>query len=480
MLSLLTVAIAPGQEQSRRRIEIEGVLQSAISLPVELAADLVFEVVDTGEVPPDIALEYLERLYYRAGEAREKLPKVLAPTLEVNASQQGASDVESTLVYLQAISGLGLDSLSIRVRTLQRLLQLDARLGASLVASLDFKAPSTNVSCEEYFIPTVDPREAGSFYETLLVLNPTLLHDLLARISTPQEVASTLAIFEKLDDAAKATTAIGITKGLQCAHCSDRVFTTAEMRLKLGVRLEQLLEKDGMVPEGLKVSVVNAYVRYVERQLDAERCADVVMNDGQGMAERWIIPLAQRLAKKYVVKPIDLKRIETKFSADRVELPPGWDAAQSTEVVMLWMKFKESGSNELRDGLNAAIQRIGDAQFDTSAGDAANLILRVDFLAEIIPQMEPGGTRQAAVSAMISLLRRSYELQSVHPGAWLYCVRYLFSLQAHPDPSLSNDVRNRLLQLRDTAINAYWKAEDVLRFSEYDAEDKSKSVYPAL
>jgi hypothetical protein len=78
LMALALVTTAPASD-SKLPPEVRSALDQASSLRVELAADLLFGLIDSGKVPKDTGVEYLDRLFYRASEAQRSFPLIAVP-----------------------------------------------------------------------------------------------------------------------------------------------------------------------------------------------------------------------------------------------------------------------------------------------------------------------------------------------------------------------------------------------------------------
>ena len=450
--------------------EIRAALDSAAALRVEAAADLVFAILDSGKAPPSDAARYLETLFNRAGEARRDYPTIVVPR---------AGESEAGNDFGQMLSAMGLNRTGIRMQTLSRLAKSAPGAARELLpVFMADEPPPVDADCRQTEIAVAD----GAYYRILLGLFPGEFEPLMSGLSTPQQAASLAMALPKLSGLSPdqySLAAGAVIRALNAAQVSDRVFTATELKMKLGLNIEEFLKTEN-APAPLVAPLVQAWVGYVARQLGRERCSDVRTSRDEDMVVKYIVERAQRLTVQYGVPGTDLSRIRTTYSSKTPAAPTSRDLDGQRKTLMgLVAKLKLGGSPEVAARLAQEVLRFTEAGLDESERpfDSA---ARVAILQMVAATLGAEDAAEFAVEGMFRLLEQQ-TLKDREPAAWVLLARFTLNLSKHPERAVANRVLGRLRQTRDPDLAAYLLADRLVGLvPEYQADTLGKpmSVFP--
>lgn len=423
--------------------DVRNALNQAVTLRVELAADLLFGLIDSGRVPKATSLEYLERLFYRASEAQRGYPMIPVPRRDRDTK---ASD------FPQFLSQMGVTRHDIRLRAVLRMAVLDKERARRLLAGLLNDAPPAGANCGQNAVPVF----SHNFYPQLLSVFPEDFNDIVQHISTPQQAAAVIESLQALKgvtDTDMMSAISSIAGVLETAAVSDRTFTSTELQLKLGMNLERLIGS-GTVSLGTESRLVKAWVDYVVRHLGRERCSDVRTPANEDPMIKVTVSLANRLAETHQLPQVDILRIEMRYSALRPEITAGnGPENEAPNLIALARKLGEGGSPEIVARFATALQeytakglRPGASAFDI-AGRALMLMI-------LVTKLEDEYVAELAVKDLFRILEHP-RLLELDATAWMVVARTVFNMSKHPRASLAQLVINRIAASTDTTLISY-------------------------
>lgn len=246
----------------------EKLLDLARAAPVEVFADIAFELLSDGRIRADQRAALIEEIFQRAGEARQPFPfKSATPK-----TRGGRFD------YAVQASVLRLDGLSLRCRAVQSMLAVDARRARMLFD--DIPPPSLpRPDCGETVVP--DMRvifdtlaavvERGTFTaeETKKQAPLRLAERHIRAIGSSSGLAAAARIMPRLMAAGLDGQALEVAFGGALVNTtdSDRAFSTE-------------VEQGGLVQSIVAfgdLPVLSALRSYLARHLTASRCRDTTL-----------------------------------------------------------------------------------------------------------------------------------------------------------------------------------------------------------
>ncbi|MBE0657663.1 MAG: hypothetical protein IH602_08220 [Bryobacteraceae bacterium] len=450
-LMALAIHTAPllSAQESKLPPEVRSALDQAATLKVELAADLLFGLIDSGKVPRDTSLEYLERLYYRASEAQRSFPMIPVP--------RSSADTKNSDFPL-FLSQLSVTSHDIRLRAVLRMGVMDKNRSRQLLAGLHNEVPSTEANCEQIAIPVC----SHNFYSRLLPAFPEDFGDIVQHVSTPQQsallIGSVLSLKNLADPDMTSVTA-SIAGVLETAVVSDRTFSSTELKLGLGALLEKLVAS-GSVPPGAEARLVKAYVNYAARHLGRERCADAPRRENEDAVIKATVSLANRFAEKYQFPRVDTSRIEMRYSTLRPEIPEeSGPVREAPTLIALARKLLEGGSPDVAARFATELQEYASKGLRPGAS-AFDIAGRAGMLMALVTMFDDEYVTELAVKELFRVLEHP-RLIELDATAWMVVARTVFNLLKHPRVSLAQIVSNRIAASTDTTLISYYT---VVRF----------------
>lgn len=450
-LMALAIHTAPllSAQESKLPPEVRSALDQAATLKVELAADLLFGLIDSGKVPRDTSLEYLELLYYRASEAQRSFPMIPVP--------RSSADTKNSDFPL-FLSQLSVTSHDIRLRAVLRMGVMDKKRSRQLLAGLHNEVPSTEANCEQIAIPVY----SYNFYSRLLPAFPEDFGDIVQHVSTPQQSAvliGSILGLNNLTDLDMASVTASIAGVLETAVVSDRTFSSTELKLGLGTLLEKFVAS-GSVPPGAGTRMVKAYINYVARHLGRERCADAPRRENEDAVIKATVSLANRLAEKYQLPQVDTSRIEMRYSTLRPEIPEeSGPVKEAPTLISLARRLGEDGSPEVAARFASELQKYTASGLRPGAS-AFDIYARAGVLMMLLTKFEDDYITELAVKELFRVLEHP-RLLEIDATGWMVVARTVFNLSKNPRASLAQLVSNRIAVSTDPALISYYT---VVRF----------------
>ncbi len=440
-------------------------LDRALALRVELATDLLLALVDSGRVPRSIAIDYLDRLFSRAAEAQRGYPTIAVPRRD-RESKSGA--------FPQLLSQLGTTRHDIRLRVVLRMAALDPERARRLLPEILNDVPSIDADCRQSTIPVYAP----AFYTKLPSLLPHEFGAIVLRIATPQQAAAlieALPVLKATNSADIVSAMHSLARVLETTTVSDRVFTSTELRLKLGANLQKL-SSAGVVPSGMDGALVKSWIQFVDRHLRRERCSDVTTAANEDMVTKVVVDIANHLAESHNLSRLDLSRLEMRYSRDLPERS-GSDGpdAEVSSLLTLGSKLSNGGSPEVAARFASELQayagkalRPGGTSFDIAA--------RAGMLLMIMDKFEDDFVAQMAIKEIFRILEHP-RLKEQDATAWIVVARTTLNLAKHPRASIARLVANQLSISSDIDIATYYSVTHLLRIpAEYNKNAFSAPV----
>jgi len=255
--------------------DLKSLVGAAMALPVEYQSDILFDLIEKGKVSdPRWKEQLLEDVFHHAGEARNPYPKV------------DNGDSNDTLSARQGSAfSLGLDSLSIQCRVVRLVLNGSGSKAREMFAQIVHPS-APPASCSEpmtydvhvYFDTmrelfdrgfTVSERRRGDDVQLLL--------QAVGSIQSAEELApaGNLIAGLPLRPADQAALTSLFASRLAAATTSDRQFHYIEAELTLAKAVQKLVERE-LRSQRPADGLLQAYRKFLVRQLSGSRCADSV------------------------------------------------------------------------------------------------------------------------------------------------------------------------------------------------------------
>lgn len=267
--------VKPDAQQRRVSSDIQSLVDAAATLPVEYQSDILIGLAEKHKLK-DLRwkVQLMEDVFAHAGEAQASYPKVEGPQTGDTLSARQAAAFE-----------LGLDTLSIKCRTVRVVLDDSGKKARELFARIGHPV-LPRIECEQPLIYSVQV-----YYDTLRALfdraftgperqhgdDIQLLLQTIGSIHSIEELiqAGFLLVDIHLKPTDWATLANLFASCLASVDAGDRDFSYSDTRLALSKTVHKLLEREAqsqLATDGL----VQAYRKFLVRQLSGPRCADSV------------------------------------------------------------------------------------------------------------------------------------------------------------------------------------------------------------
>lgn len=454
ILLTATVALCASTPE-RLNPDTESAFDNASSLQIEMAADLLLQVIAAGKVPKRKAVTYLEGLYHRAGEAGQSHALRLVPRqLQTSKSDQ----------FAPTLAEAGLDSANLRVRVLKRLAGLDATAVNRLLAILPADPIAASASCAEIAVPY-----RGDFYFPNLF---TLFRDdqvTIARfISSPQDVAAVLTALPTGADIMPLVV-LKMKSVLETAPMSDRVFVATELSLRIGKRIEDGIA-GGRVPPTIQAELANAYVGYVRRQTRGDLCSDRPQGrNGEDITLNTALASIDRLSSRLSIPRLDLGHTPSKYSTTSARGGSSLIQQDLANLIVLATKLRNGGVDAVRAQFITELDSyVKKGLEDSDPGSTYDIAGRAGALVMLIAKFDFPEVTSIAVPELFRVMDRS-RLRELQPTAWILLMREVLNLTMHPNADVSLAIRAELDRSTDRDVAAYWSLQKraglVIRYS---------------
>jgi hypothetical protein len=191
------------------------------------------------------------------------------------------------------------------------------------------------------------------------------------------------------------------------------------------------------------------------------------------MLEKSVLPRVQRLAAKYKISPLDLSRIQTKYSSELPDLPLTTVDDQidqiSYNLYLLARKRKQDKSAELAAQLQSEVERyVALVKALDESSTRFELFARAGILSDVINILGDDDAAKILIEELFRFLEHPMPKER-EPAGWILSVRTMLNLTKHPSPVLAERVRQRLAQSIDADVHAYFSVDKLVRgvVSEY-------------
>jgi hypothetical protein len=371
--------------------EALAVMGLAYAAPPEIAADAFLRIAASGKIAGrEAKLQLIDQAFDMAASARDRLRR----------RQVAGAPADSRSGAIDRAARLGLDTLSLRVRAVRILFDLDQTKARELFNRIETPQPEAR-SCEDALV--FDPagfygllsdlaNQTFSAGERRLEQHVGFIRPYVLSIASPVEVAPaarlvrTVSVTPRQRDLLLAS----FVAALQNVAADGRSFLeTADSVTEEVVQLAEACAKDGLATDGLK----SAFETYMERQRGSAQCS------GQGGAVKlhgyWTSPEAQALLAR---------GLKLRWGPEGV---PG-------RMLTLEERKAAEWQTQLAEALNE-MESWKPAPAESEADYFHQRCLFYQALVELTP---PGARRDNVVAAFLGYLANS-PTQRESPAEWL-------------------------------------------------------------
>ena len=441
-----SAAANPRPEAPQERVppEVQSLVDAALSLPVEYQSDILIGLAEKGKLQHGrLGAQSLEDIFNHAGEAKMSYPKIEGvPTGDTLSARQAAA------------FELGLDTLSIQCRVVRVMLDRSAAKARELFARIEHPSPP-QADCEQPLISSV-----RIYYDTLGALfdraytqperqhgdDTQLLMQAIGEIRSIEELVPAADMLVRLK--VRPTDWGGLvglfTGALASVEGSDRTFSYAEGRLVLSKAVQGLLEREA----GYHLSaggLVQAYRKFLVRQLSGPRCADSLTlkgNDSRRFFNEVLLPF---YADRSLVIPPEAARPSRVLGSARVlqlQLPSLSAVIHELDLLKNSPDGQMHEHGAWEETVSATLRGLEDSS--DGPDTCPECIFHQKAMAYLVlVDLVPAGPMQDALANSYLNFLAADRMQWSDPMEWLEHLKYLLRLTA----KLTQQDRDRIADL---------------------------------
>ena len=412
--------------------QIEELITSAESLPIEFRADIQLTAIESGKLPNSKATEEtLERLFNSAG------------SIQVHAKQKAVDPTANTLASeASGVQTLNLDSLSIRIRIIKAMLSVDRIKAQRELEDMHFQIQAAG--CKSPLIPDVSeyyaqlPSLASRVFpndEKGRVAQSFWIKDNIENISSAVQLAPMAELLAQMEFGVGQFGELlaAYMNVLQRLQATDREMAAIENEHTLSKAMRLLLTRT-LNETSSAAPLLSAYRTFLLRSAAAAPCGDVTANWNH------IVQDFNQLRRDYdpdgAVGAIDLSGFVRTFGKGdhaEVEYLPDSSAFGGLLSKVYALKQRENGSNKQLDtqgwetDLAAFLKQI-DA-YDPSQSECEDCAYydKAKLLLLFFDLAPTGNYKDRILDRLVSVLAHD-PMQVNAPLEWAFQVKLLLNM----------------------------------------------------
>lgn len=467
------------RKEEEKSSKIETFITYAQSVPAEFSADLLIQLVESGEIKErkrqqDLLIE----AFYTAAKAKQPLKRAALP----------GSAVDSRLGYQATAFRLGLDSLSLQSRAIKALLWLNKKKARQLFDEIKLKLDP--LACEETFAYDLD-----SFFEMTLAIAQTafsteetqrgehiyFVENSVSKINSSNQIKSAVKVLISLKTTNFELARLGHAFSIALAKIptDDRSFSAPWNSTMNSIdNLVSTFNQRGLPGD----EIIESYRAYLINQFTGQRCAETEGVKEQKALETSLVTHFNERLRSLVYKNIDsISEDEIKHGRREgsVRDEVYWTSAKSKSIltVMRRLRFKSPGneftaqekeSAEWQSQLSQLIRELASWVPSDEKSDEdyfhQKCVIYYALLKTVPTDSQYHGLREEAFREFATLLSNS-QLQKEKPAEWFLHAKMLID-RAN---SVSSPEREKLTSLiynsRSTILQLYVQKEELLKSS---------------
>ena len=473
---------APGDKTSqsslndeKRAAEIESFISYAQALPAEFSADLLIQLVQSGEIKDaKRKQELLIEAFYASTKAKEAVKLVALP----------GSAVDSRAGYRATAAGTGFDTLSLQCRVIKTLLPLNKKKARQLFSEIKIKLEP--LSCEDALGYDVD-----SFFSTLQALAQTafsagemsrsehmhFVENHLTKIHSPNQVnaAAKLLVSLTLSELELTNLNRAFSSALKNIPGDYRSFSAE--RVPVGNSLRQLTAK--ISSQGLSGDeLLEAYRTFLINQLSGPRCSDSRVEQ-QTLESSLVKDFNENLraAAYKKIAPISDEEIKPAKAGAAAKEEPYWTSPKAQRILsrIKQLRFSPKGKEFSDDEKESAEwqSQLSELVREMAAWAPADEKSEEDYfhqksviyyaLLPIIPDAaQYHGVRDEALRDFATMLSAS-PLQKEKPSEWFLHARVLIDRVNNAQPPERDKLLNLVYSSRSTVLHLYVQKQQLFK-----------------
>ena len=326
----------------KKAAEIETFITYAQSVPPEFSADLLIQLVESGEIKDaKRRQDLLVEAFYTAAKAKEPVKLLALP----------GGAVDSRAGYRAIAAKAGFDTLSLQSRAIRALVPLNKQKARELFSEIKFKLDP--VSCENtlgyevdaYFTTIQTITQSGFSAEEIRLGAPaSFVENYISKINSPNQILPAVKLLLSLQTTNLELEILSraFSSALQQIPSDDRSFA-APWNSTAGSmdELISLFNRRGLSPDKL----VEAYRAYLINQLSGPRCADTTSKQQQELENGLVTHFNEKLRlisykKIPAIAEDEIKPLKREGTALNEAY---WTSAKSKSILLRMKKLRFSG-----------------------------------------------------------------------------------------------------------------------------------------
>ena len=382
--------------------EVQTIMGLAYASPPEIAADAFLRLAASGKIADrEAKLRLIDQAFDMAASARDRFRR----------RHIAGAPADSRSGSIDRAARLGLDTLSLRVRAVRAMLELDQTKARELFSRMETPQPEAR-SCEDalvfdltgfYGLLSDLASRTFSAGERKLEQHVGLVRPYVLSIASPVEVAPVARMVRTVNVTPRQRDLLvaSFVAALQNVAADGRSFLeTADSVTEEVVQLAEACGKDGLATDGLK----SAFEKYMERQRGSAQCAGqgAMLDAGAAAPSRavklhgyWTSPEAQAL----LARGMKLR----------------WGP---TGVPNQMLTLEERKAAEWQTQLAEALNEMESWKPAPAESEADYFHQRCLFYVALVELTPPGVRRDNVIAAFLGFLSNS-PIQRESPAEWL-------------------------------------------------------------
>ena len=461
----------------KKAAEIETFINYAQSVPPEFTADLLIQLVESGQIKDaKRKRELLVEAFYAAAKAREPAHLNGIP----------ATPVDTRAGYRVNAARSGLDALSLQCRAIRALVALSKKKARLLFDEIKFKLEPLN--CSDAFI-----QDGGEFFNTLLVVARTtfsaeemqrsehvsFVENHLSKLNSPDEVEAAAKILISLPTTDLELMALGraLTASLKRIASDYRSFSGSRSFPGNSLReIVLMFNSRGLSSDDL----LESYRTFVVNQLSGSRCADTGATNEQQRFESGLVGYFNNsvglLAYKKLT-PISDDEIKPAKLDGRAETEAYWTSTKASKLLEAGrsLRFSPIGkdfsdedkqSAEWQSQLSEIVRELADWGPEDEKSDEdyfhQKAVLYNALLETIPAHAQYDGVRDEAFRDFTNMLSTS-PLQKDKPAEWFLHAKTLIDRVNKAQPAERERLVNLINSSRSTVLQLYVQKQQLFQ-----------------
>lgn len=465
--------------KEKKSAEIETFITYAQSVPAEFSADLLIQLVESGEIKErKRRQELLIEAFYTAAKAKERFKLVALP----------GSTVDSRSGYRANAFKLGLDSLSLQSRAIKALLPLNKQKARQLFDEIKLKLEP--LGCQNNWAYDVD-----SFSETTLAIAQNafnleetqrgehiyFVENYITKVNSSNQILPAVKVLVSLKTTDLELARLGTAFGTALAKVptDDRAFSAPWNSVMSSI--DELVSK--FKQRGLPSDeILESYRAYLINQLAGQRCADTDAAKEQKTLETSLVmhfnETLRSLAYKNIA-PISEEEIKPVRREGSVQDQVYWTSTRSKSILsaMRRLRFSSPGnefsaqekkSAQWQSQLSELMRNLASWTPNDEKSEEdyfhQKCVIYYALIKAIPDEHQYDGLRDEILRDFATLLSSS-QLQKEKPAEWFLHAKTLIDRTNKAKASERDKLIPLIYNSRSTVLYLYVQKQELLKSS---------------